>query len=112
MREELVVSWLSKFLSHKYIPFIYGFVYVKPTIRFHMRTQSRLNPSLFISQQPLTKLINIDTVGPLPADENGNIYYVHCIYDKSVKRGQRYATEKVKHQLSYDKDALPYPVMS
>ena len=29
-----------------------------------------------------------------------------------VKRGQRYATEKVKHQLSYDKDALPYPVMS
>ena len=29
-----------------------------------------------------------------------------------VKRGQTYATEKVKHQLSYDKDALPYPVMS
>ena len=28
-----------------------------------------------------------------------------------VKRGQRYATEKVKHQLSYCKEALPFPLM-
>ena len=28
-----------------------------------------------------------------------------------IKRGQRYSTEKVKHQLSYCKEALPFPVM-
>ena len=38
-------------------------------------------------------------------------YKWKMIISTFIKRGQRYSTEKVKHQLSYRKEALPFPVM-